>query len=234
MVGEDIGPGTLELERTAMDTSSDPTRPITYGPRTALVVVDVQNDFVHPDGSLFVRGGPAAIDKVNAEIDAAVAAGATVAYTQDWHPPDTTHFAERGGTWPPHCVRDTWGAELHGDLTVVDDAIFIKKGTGYEDGYSGFTVIDLTSDAPVPTELDGLLRGRGTEQVVVVGVATDVCVKATALDAQQLGYETMVVAEATAAVDLEPGDGEAALAELSEAGVDVVGALGATDEPSGP
>lgn len=216
-----------------MDTSPPTTRTPDYRSRTALVVVDVQNDFVHPDGSLFVRGGPAAVGRVNAEIDAAVAAGATVAYTLDWHPPDTPHFAERGGTWPPHCVRDTWGAELHADLTMVDNAVTIKKGTGYEDGYSGFTVLDLASDAPVATELDGILRQRGIEQVVVVGVATDVCVKATALDAHQLGYDTVVVAEATAAVDLEPGDGDAALAELVEAGVLVIGDLGGDqDQPS--
>lgn len=199
-----------------------------YGPDSALIVVDVQNDFVHRDGTLFVEGGPAAIPEVNAEIDAAVAAGALVVYTQDWHPPDTPHFAERGGTWPPHCVRDTWGAELHDDLRVVEGAPVVKKGTGYEDGYSGFTVRDLASDAPVPTELDDILRGRDVGRVTVVGVATDVCVKATALDAVELGYPTRVVAPATAAVNLQPDDGDDALAELAEAGVEVVGRLSRT------
>lgn len=224
MVGEQAGASTLEVERTAMDTD----RSISYGPDTALVVVDMQNDFVHPNGSLFVQGGPAAIRRVNDEIEAASDAGTLVAYTQDWHPPDTPHFAERGGTWPPHCVRDTWGAELHEDLNVVDGAVTVKKGTGYEDGYSGFTVLDLASGSPVPTELDDILRRHGIGKVVVVGVATDVCVKATALDAHQLGYLTQVVADATAAVDLAPGDGEAALAEMAEVGVTVVGALTTT------
>jgi nicotinamidase/pyrazinamidase len=196
-----------------------------YGPRSALIVVDMQNDFVHPDGSLFVRGAPGAVAAVNAEIAAAVDAGALVVYTQDWHPADTPHFVERGGTWPPHCVRDTWGAELHADLDVVDDAIVVKKGTGLEDGYSGFTVLDLSSDADLPTELDAILREHRIEHAVVVGVATDVCVRATALDAERLGYTTEVVADATAAVDLEPGDGDRALAELAEAGVAVHGTL---------
>lgn len=200
-----------------------------YGANSALIVVDIQNDFVHPEGTLFVKGGPAALPRANDEIDAAVDAGALVVYTQDWHPPDTPHFAAQGGTWPPHCVRDTWGAELHDDLRVVDGAEVIKKGTGHEDGYSGFTVRDLEHDTVVPTELDGILRQRGIERVTVVGVATDVCVKATALDAIELGYETEVIAPATAAVNLEPDHGEQALAEMAAAGVNVVGAL-----PSAP
>lgn len=196
-----------------------------YGPDAALIVVDIQNDFVHPEGTLFVQGGPAAVPRANAEIDAAVEAGALVVYTQDWHPPDTPHFVERGGTWPPHCVRDTWGAELHDDLRLVDDAEVIKKGTGHEDGYSGFTVRDLERNTVVPTELDAILRRHGIERVTVVGVATDVCVKATALDAIELGYTTDVIAAATAAVNLEPDDGDRALTEMAEAGVNVVGSL---------
>src|SRR5690606_3085519 len=113
------------------------------------------------------------------QIQAARDAGALVVYTQDWHPPDTPHFAERGGTWPVHCVRDTWGAELHAALDVPDDAVTVRKGTGEADGYSGFTVRDLTTDADVRTDLDPMLRARGTERVVVVGIAPDVCVKAT-------------------------------------------------------
>lgn len=196
-----------------------------YGPRTALIVVDMQNDFVHPDGSLFVSGGPDVVPRVNAEIAAAIDSGSLVVYTQDWHPPDTPHFVERGGTWPPHCVRDTWGAELHQELVVPDDATVVRKGAGLEDGYSGFTVFDLEADADRPTELDTTLRDHQVEHTVIVGVATDVCVRATALDALRLGYRTEVVADATAAVDLEPGDGDRAVAELADAGIAVSGAL---------
>ena len=192
-----------------------------YGPRTALVVVDMQNDFVHSDGSLHVARAPDAIGRVNEEIAAARAAGSPIVFTQDWHPPDTPHFVERGGTWPPHCVRGTWGARLHDSLDVPSDPLLVRKGTGYEDGYSGFTVWDLDSDAEAPTELDTLLRDRDVDRAVIVGVATDVCVRATALDALRLGYTTEVVADATAAVDLEPGDGDRALDEMDERGITV-------------
>lgn len=194
-----------------------------YRADTALVVVDMQNDFVHPDGTLHVGGAPEALGRVNEEIAAAREVGCPVVFTQDWHPPDTPHFVERGGTWPPHCVRNTWGAELHADLDVDADPTIVRKGTGHEDGYSGFTVLDLAADTDVPTELDALLRERDVDRVVIVGVATDVCVRATALDAARLGYTTEVVADATAAVDLEPGDGARALDELADRGVAVSG-----------
>ncbi len=193
--------------------------PDSYDSRTALVVVDVQNDFADPNGSLFVAGGEQVVTAVNAEIEAARAGGATVAYTQDWHPPATPHFVTDGGTWPVHCVRDTWGAELHPDLTV--DGPTVRKGTGGEDGYSGFSMQDPESGAVSPTGLHELLRERDTERVVVVGLALDVCVKATALDAVGLGYDTTVVADASAPVELEDGDGERAIAEMREAGVTV-------------
>ncbi|QGG96165.1 isochorismatase family protein [Actinomarinicola tropica] len=191
---------------------------ITYGPDVALVVVDMQNDFAHPDGSLYVTGGDVAVAKVNEQILAAREAGALIVYTQDWHPAETPHFVTHGGTWPVHCVKDTWGAELHAALEVADDATVVRKGTGQADGYSGFTVRDLESDADVRTELDPLLRERGIGRVVVVGIATDVCVKATVLDAVELGYDTVVIPDATAAVDLEEGDGARAVAEMAAAG----------------
>ena len=194
-----------------------------YGPQTALIVVDMQNDFVHPDGSLHIAGAEEAIARVNEEIHAARAAGSPVVYTQDWHPPDTPHFVEQGGTWPPHCVRNTWGARLHDDLDVPTDPVLVKKGTGMEDGYSGFTVYDLEAEADEPTELDRTLRDQGVERAVIVGVATDVCVRATALDAAKLGYDTEVVADATAAVEMEAGDGQRALEEMSGQGIRVAG-----------
>ena len=196
-------------------------QPSRLGPGVALVVVDVQNDFAHPDGSLFVPGGNAVVARINTEIAAADESGALVVYTQDWHPPDTPHFVDRGGTWPVHCVRDTWGAELHAELLVVEGAPVVRKGTGDEDGYSGFTVRDLDTAADVATELDPILRDAGVERIVVVGIATDVCVKATVLDGVALGYDTTVLADATAAVELEPGDGRRALAEMEAAGATV-------------
>jgi len=188
-----------------------------YGPGTALVAVDVQNDFVDPAGGLAVAGGDAVVPLLNAEIAAARAAGAFVAYTQDWHPVATPHFAKDGGTWPVHCVGGTWGAELHPGL-VADAGPSVRKGAGGEDGYSGFTMRDPLTGATTPTELDGLLRGRGVRRVVVGGLATDYCVKATVLDAIALGYETRVLVDAIRPVNLAPGDGERSLAEMERAG----------------
>jgi nicotinamidase/pyrazinamidase len=190
-----------------------------YDASTALVVVDVQNDFADPAGSLSVKGGDAVIPLINGEISMAASAGALVVATQDWHPESTPHFAKDGGIWPVHCVADTWGARLHPDLTIPDDAPRIHKGANGEDGYSGFTMRDPTSGEETPTELDGLLRERATKRVVVVGLATDYCVSATALDAARLGYATAVLTDAIAAVDLQPGDGERALQAMRDAGV---------------
>jgi nicotinamidase/pyrazinamidase len=190
-----------------------------YDAKTALVVVDVQNDFADPNGSLYVQGGEAVIDVVNDEVRTAQRAGATVVYTQDWHPPDTPHFAKDGGTWPVHCVAGTWGAELHPALVVEGERI--RKGTSGEDGYSGFTMADPVTGTTSSTGLAGMLRSRETERLVVVGLATDYCVKATALDGVGLGYPTTVLQDAVRPVDLQAGDGERALAEMRAAGVSV-------------
>jgi nicotinamidase/pyrazinamidase len=188
-----------------------------YGPEVALVVVDVQNDFADPAGSLYVKGGGDVVGLVNAEIELALAAGAAVAYTQDWHPRHTPHFAEDGGVWPVHCVQDTWGAQLHPDLSVRGP--IVRKGTHGEDGYSGFSMRDPVGGRPIPTELDQLLARGGVGRIVVCGLATDYCVRATALDGVRLGYETAVLVPAIRAVDLTPGDGSRALDEMAAAGV---------------
>jgi nicotinamidase/pyrazinamidase len=195
-----------------------------YDPTTALVVVDVQNDFADPDGGLYVREGEAVVPVINAEIAAATEAGATVVFTQDWHPPTTPHFAKDGGVWPVHCVRDTWGAELHPELSVPDGAPVVRKGVEGEDGYSGFSVRDPQSGEESATELGSLLREAAVERLVVTGLAGDVCVAATAHDGVRLGFEVTVPLAATRMVELEAGDGERAVAELTEAGVEVVSA----------
>jgi nicotinamidase/pyrazinamidase len=192
-----------------------------YEPWTALVVVDVQNDFADPAGSLAIRDGAAVVPLLNAEIGAARQAGALVVYTQDWHPATTPHFARDGGTWPVHCVGTTWGAELYPGL-VADAGPCVRKGVGGEDGYSGFSMRDALTGAAVPTDLDALLRARGVRLVVVGGLATDYCVKATILDALALGYEARVLVDAVRSVDLEPGDGDRALAEMERAGARLV------------
>jgi nicotinamidase/pyrazinamidase len=190
--------------------------PARYDSNAALVVVDMQNDFADPQGSLFVRGAGDILPMVNSEIRLAREAGAFVVYTQDWHPESTKHFAKDGGIWPVHCVGETWGAELHPALDVAGPAV--RKGTNGEDGYSGFTVKDPTTGETHPTELEAMLREKGIERVVVVGLATDYCVSATAIDAARLGFGTEVLQDAIASVDLLPDDGAKAIHLMQAAG----------------
>jgi len=194
---------------------------VEYDDRTALIVTDVQNDFADPSGSLSVHDGEQVVEAANREIARARAAGATIVYTQDWHPDSTPHFAKDGGTWPAHCVHDSWGAAFHPDLVVAPDSEIVRKGTGGEDGYSGFTVRDPTSGVEEGTRLERLLLDRHVRRVVLLGLATDYCVKDTGLDALAKGFETIVVADAVRPVDLEPGDGARALEELRRAGAEI-------------
>jgi len=190
---------------------------VRYDAATALIVVDVQNDFADPAGSLYVRGGETLIPFINREIARAAAAGAAVIYSRDWHPPTTPHFAKDGGIWPVHCVAGAWGAEFHPALDRVGDRE-IRKGTGGEDGYSAFTVRDPASGNVAATALAAMLAGLGSARLVVVGLATDYCVKETALDARRLGFAVTVLRDGIRAVDLQPGDGERALAAMQGAG----------------
>ena len=191
-----------------------------YDPSTALVVVDVQNDFADPAGSLWVVGGDEIVSRINEQVELATLEDAVVVYTQDWHPPSTPHFAKDGGIWPVHCVAGSWGAELHAELVVAGPSV--HKGSNGEDGYSGFTMRDPETGEDEPTELEPFLRERGVTTVVVAGLATDYCVLGTVLDARRLGFETVVLSQAVAAVEVTPGDGERALARMSESGARVV------------
>ncbi len=197
--------------------STSPAQPI--GPTTALIVVDMQNDFADPSGSLFVRGGEVLAPFINDRVRDITAAGGWVFYTQDWHPPETPHFSTSGGVWPVHCVRDTWGAALVRDLRI--EGPVVVKGTDGQDGYSGFSMRDPLSGDDEATPLHHLLTEQGVTRVVVVGLALDVCVKATALDALALGYQVEVPAAGTAPVEMLPGDGYRAIAELVTAGVTI-------------
>jgi len=193
---------------------------ITYDSETALIIVDVQNDFADPAGGLSVADGDAVVPVINSEIARAQEAGARVVYTADWHPESTPHFAKDGGIWPVHCVAGTWGAEFHPDLVV--DGPVVRKGTNGEDGYSGFTMKDPESDETMPTELAQLLRDWEVTRVVVTGLATDYCVKATALDGITEGFTVELITDAVRSVDLVEGDGAAALEEVEAAGAKLV------------
>lgn len=196
-----------------------------YDATTALVVVDVQNDFTDPDGGLSVRDAESILPEVNARIAACRDAGGLVVYTQDWHPERTPHFVTDGGPWPVHCVRDTWGAKLHPELDV--DGPVVRKGVDGGDGYSGFSVRDPVSGDVTRTELGELIAAHGAQHVIVVGLAGDVCVAATAQDARELGYATTLPLAATRMVELEPGDGERAIGRMRAAGVTVLDAADA-------
>ncbi len=200
--------------------------PQEYTPTTALVVVDLQNDFALPTGALYVPGGEEVVDVVNAEVDAAAAAGALVVYTQDWHPEHTPHFEPDGGLWPVHCVAGTPGAELVDGLRLVPgpsgEVERVRKGTGAEDGYSGFSEVDLTSGQTGRTRLGALLDAAGARSLVVVGLAGDYCVKATAVDGAGLGHDVTVPLAATRYVALSSDDDVRAREEMAAAGVRLV------------
>ena len=175
----------------------------------ALLLVDVQNDFC-PGGSLAVADGDAVVPALNAWIAAARQGGARVFASRDWHPPDHLSFAERGGIWPLHCVQNTLGADFHPDLELPNDAVIVTKAdTADREAYSAFDSGELAAQ----------LRAAGIERLWVGGLATDYCVKASVLDATELPeLEVHVIADAIRAVDAAPGDGEAALEAMREAG----------------
>jgi nicotinamidase/pyrazinamidase len=172
----------------------------------ALLIVDFQNDFT-PGGALGVDGGDEIAGRLN-EL-AADARFEVVVATRDWHPPDHGSFREQGGIWPVHCVQRTEGAELHPGLDRTRVDVVVDKGQDPDaDGYSGFEA----------TLLEELLRARGVDHVTIGGIATDYCVKNTALDALRLGFGVTVDREAVRGVEVEPGDSERALDEIRAAG----------------
>ncbi len=191
-----------------------------YDPQTALIVVDVQNDFADPAGSLYVREGEAVVPVANDEVAAAGEAGAPVVYTQDWHPESTPHFEKDGGLWPVHCVRDSWGAMFHPALRVSGDVV--RKGTKGEDGYSAFSIRDPLSGETAPTVLHRMLDERGVQRIVICGLATDFCVVETVTDARELGYPVAVLRDGIRAVDRTPGAGDLALQRMRDGGAELI------------
>jgi nicotinamidase/pyrazinamidase len=172
----------------------------------ALVIVDFQNDFT-PGGALAVPDGDRIADRLN-ELAADPRFDLVVA-TQDWHPPDHGSFSEQGGPWPVHCVQDTEGADFHPSLDRSKVDVVVQKGQDpATEGYSGFQGTDLAR----------LLRDRGIDKLTVVGLATDYCVKNTALDALREGFDVKVERDAVRGVDVEDGDSERALEEVEGAG----------------
>jgi nicotinamidase/pyrazinamidase len=177
-------------------------------PEEALIVVDMQRDFM-PGGALPVPEGDRIIPRCNEYIRKFMERGALIVATRDWHPPNHISFKDRGGPWPPHCVQGTEGAEFVVELPA--DAIFISKATEPDkEAYSGFEGTDLAE----------ILRKNGVKRVYVCGVATEYCVRATALDALKNGFETYLLADAVKGIRRE--DEERALREMERAGVKVL------------
>jgi nicotinamidase/pyrazinamidase len=178
----------------------------------ALVIVDFQNDFTPPDGALAVPGG----DEIGDEINELARSGRfdLVVATRDWHPPDHGSFAERGGPWPAHCVRGTEGAELHPALDRARVDVVLDKGQDpATEGYSAF-------ERPV---LGELLRERGVDAVYLAGLATNICVRGTALDALEQGFDVTVDTRASRGVEAEGVVPVAeAIEELERAGAKVI------------
>lgn len=181
--------------------------------RDALVMVDLQNDFC-PGGALAVKDGDAIVPVVNRYLQRFGGAGAPVFLTRDWHPAVTQHFKAYGGVWPPHCVQGTRGAEFHPGLRPPAGAEVVSKGMDpAQDAYSAFQAEDGTG-RPLPA----VLAARGIRRLYVGGLATDYCVRASALDALHGGFEVVVLTDAIGAVELQPGDGARAIGEMREAG----------------
>jgi nicotinamidase/pyrazinamidase len=182
---------------------------ITVDLRTdALIIVDVQNDFC-PGGALAVPHGDEVVPVVNRLLEHRWLSVATM----DWHPDEHCSFESHGGPWPPHCVQHTTGAELHRELAIDCVDLVITKGSNPDqDAYSGFH----------GTELASILRERGVRRVVICGIATDYCVRATAHDALREGFEVLVLEDAIRGVEVQPGDCQRAIEELCQAGARMI------------
>jgi len=181
--------------------------------KRALIVVDVQNDFC-PGGTLAVEHGDEVVAPLNRLMEEFLERGEPVFKTRDWHPPQTKHFSDYGGTWPVHCVQNTLGAEFHPDLLDDKHIRVISKGLGDEDSYSAFDGTDLALQ----------LQRLGVEEVWVGGLATDYCVKNTVLDALKQGFHVKALKDAMRPVDVQPGDGERAIDEMRQARAEIVSA----------
>jgi len=184
----------------------------------ALLVVDVQRDFC-PGGALPAEDGARILPAVNGAIARAHAEGWPIYASRDWHPVVTSHFTPYGGDWPPHCVQGTPGAAFHPQLQLPADAIVITKGQ--DPGAPGYSAFEGRTPDDRPFADD--LRTRGVTRLVVAGIATDYCVKASALDARREGLDVVVLTDAVAGIDAQPGDIDRAMKDMETAGVTFLG-----------
>jgi len=178
----------------------------------ALILVDIQNDFC-PGGALAVKEGDLIVDPANQLIKWFDSEGLPIVFTRDWHPIDHISFKENGGIWPTHCVAGTIGADFHKDINFPSVAIVVSKAKSEKkEAYSGFQGTGLAST----------LRDMGVEWLVVIGLATDYCVKNTVIDALKLGFQVQVVNEGIRGVNINPEDSEKAIIEMKSHGAHFV------------
>ncbi len=182
------------------------------GKGDALLVVDIQYDFL-PGGSLAVQDADQVIPLLNDYISFFRNRHLPVLACRDWHPHDHSSFAENGGPWPPHCIAGTHGAQFSDQLALPPDAPVFSKGTVREkEAYSAFD----------GTELDEKLREEAINRIFIGGLTTDYCVLNSVLDASRLGYDSVVLLDATKAVNLNPGDGKAAIERMKACGASLI------------
>jgi nicotinamidase/pyrazinamidase len=185
--------------------------------KMALLIVDVQNDFC-PGGALPVAQGDQVVEPLNRTAQRFTASGLPVFASRDWHPAETGHFKEYGGTWPVHCVRDTYGAAFHPELRLPKQTIVLSKGLDPQaDGYSAFE-----GETSTGTQLADLLAEAEIDHLCIGGLATDYCVQATVMDALDRGLSVTVLADGVAGVDVQPGDSQRALDAMRQAGAHIV------------
>ncbi|MCL4495925.1 MAG: nicotinamidase [Firmicutes bacterium] len=185
---------------------------------TALIVVDFQNDFC-PGGTLAVSEGdqiyPVVQDLVNEFEDR----HRPIVFTRDYHPSNHISFVNRGGPWPPHCVQGTYGFEFFPKLRIPDNAAHFFKGYLKDaDAYSGFEGCLATNGTITGITLESWLHSQNVHQVYITGLATDYCVKATAIDATRAGFDTIVITNGVKGVNVSPHDSERALNDMKQAG----------------
>jgi nicotinamidase/pyrazinamidase len=190
---------------------------------SALLIVDVQNDFC-PGGALAVPDGDSVVAPLSKLAARFGALGRPVYASRDWHPRDSTHFKENGGIWPVHCVQDTAGARLHGDLQLPPSAMIVTKGQGRRD--DGYTA--MVGEVAGRGSLLADLQARGVSHLYVGGLATDYCVKHSVLDALRQGLGVTVLTDAIRPVDVAEGDGDRALDEMKRAGAELATTKDAT------
>lgn len=182
------------------------------GKNDALIIVDVQNDFL-PGGALAVPNGDQVVPVLNAYIERFAEKKLPVFATRDWHPPDHCSFQSRGGPWPPHCIAGTPGAQFSIALNLPQDVRIISKATDKDrEAYSGFD----------GTDLEKQLRQLGIQRLFIGGLATDYCVLNTVKDARQAGFEVFLLRDAVRAVNVNPGDEQKALDEMQRLGADFI------------